>query len=100
MSIRATAGLFEPLLRYYCLCMVVFSMQENIEQRYATETFASLTEAYKDVTLSITMGFKWQNTFKVGRENVEGDPRYERAISSTNEQNVEEVGAVKAKPTD
>jgi len=54
-------GLVEPVLRYCCLCMVMFSnlvtfaMQEIIEQRYAikfcvklnksaTETFASLTE--------------------------------------------------------
>jgi hypothetical protein len=54
---------------YGCLCVVVFrnlvtfAMQENIEQRCAikfcvklnksaTETFASLTEAYGDATLS------------------------------------------------
>ena len=54
-------------------------MQENIEQRYAinfcvklnksaTETFASLTEAYGDATLSRTMVFKWHNAFKEGRE--------------------------------
>jgi len=46
--------------------LVTFAMQENIEQRYAikfcvilnksaTETFASLTEAYGDATLSRTM---------------------------------------------
>jgi len=55
--------------------MVVFynldalAMQENIEQRYAikfsvklnksaTETFASLTEAYGDAAVSKTMAFK------------------------------------------
>ena len=65
MSTRVSTGLVEPVMRYCCLCMVVFSnlvmfaMQENIEQRYsinfcvklnksATETFASLTEAYGD----------------------------------------------------
>ena len=48
--------------------LVTFAMQENIEQRYAikfyvklnksaTETFASLTEAYGDATLSRTMVF-------------------------------------------
>ena len=61
-------------------------MQENIEQRYAikfcvklkksaTETFASLTEAYGDATLSRPMVFKWHTSFKEGRENVEDDPR-------------------------
>ena len=72
MSILVSTGLFEPVVRYCCLCMVVFSnlvtfqIQENIEQRYAikfcvklnksaTETFASLTEAYGYATLSRTM---------------------------------------------
>jgi len=47
--------------------LVTFAMQENIEQRYAikfcvkisksaTETFASLHEAYGDATLSRTVG--------------------------------------------
>ena len=87
--------------------LVTFAMQENIEQRYpikfcvklnksATETFASLTEAYGDATLSRTMGFKWHKAFKEGRENVEDDPRSGRPISSTN-QNVEVVRAVMAK---
>ena len=43
----------------------------------ATETFASLTEAYGDATLSRTMTFKLHNAFKEGRENVEDDPRLE-----------------------
>jgi len=75
-------------------------MQENIEQWYAikfcvklnksaTETFASLTEAYGDATLSRTMVFKWHKAFKEGRENVEDDPRSGKSISSTNDQNVE-----------
>ena len=83
---------------YWCLCVVVFcnlvtfAMQENIEQRYAikfcvklnksaTETFASLTEAYGDATLSRTMIFKWHKAFKEGREDVEDDPRSGRPIS-------------------
>jgi len=41
----------------------------------ATETFASLTEAYGDAILSRTMVFKWHKAFKEGRENVEDDPR-------------------------
>ena len=66
-----------------CLCMVTFYhlvtfvMQENIEQCYttkfcvklnksATETFASLTEAYGGATLSRTMVFKWHEAFKEG----------------------------------
>ena len=74
MSILVSTGLVEPVVRCCCLCMVVFSnlvmfaMQENIEQWYAikfcmklnesaTEAFASLTEAYGDGTLSRTMGF-------------------------------------------
>ena len=81
MSILLSTGLVEPVVRYCCLCMVVFSnlvrfaMQENIEQRYAikfcvklnksaTETFASLTEAYGDATLSRTMVFKWYKLSK------------------------------------
>jgi len=32
------------------------------------ETFASLTEAYGDATLSRTMVFKWHKAFKEGRE--------------------------------
>jgi len=84
MSILVSTGLVEPVVRYCCLCMVVlsnfvtFAMQENIEQRYAikfcvklnksaTETSASLTEAYGDATLSRTMGFKWYKAFKEGR---------------------------------
>ena len=43
------------------------------------------------------MGFKWQKAFKEGRENVEYDPRSERPISSTDDQNVEVVRAVMAK---
>ena len=83
---------------YWCLCvvefcnLVTFAMQENIEQRYAikfcvilnksaTETFASLTEAYGDATLSRTMIFKWHKAFKEGRENVEDNPRSGRPIS-------------------
>jgi len=75
MSILVSTGMVEPVVRYCCLCMVVFSnlvkfaMQENVEQCYAikfcvkikksaTETFASLTEAYGDATLSRTMVFK------------------------------------------
>jgi len=72
MSILVSTGMIESVVRYCCLCMVVFynfvmfAMQENIEQRYAikfcvklnrsaTETFASLTKAYGDATLSRTM---------------------------------------------
>ena len=69
MSILVSTGLVASVVRYCCLSMVVFynlvtfAMQENIEQRYtikfcvklnksATETFASLTEACGDATLS------------------------------------------------
>ena len=88
--------------------LVMFAMQENIEQRYAikfcvklnksaTEIFASLTEAYGDATLSRTMVLKWHRALKEGRENVEDDPRSGRPISSTNDQNVEVVRDVMAK---
>jgi len=88
--------------------LVTFAMQENIEQRYAikfcvklsksaTETFASLTEAYGDATLSRTMVFKWHKAFKEGLENVEDDPCSGRPNSSTNDQKVEVVRAVMAK---
>ena len=85
--------------------LVMFAMQENIEQQYAikfcvklnksaTETFASLTEAYADAILSRTIVFKWHKAFKEGRENVEDDPRSGRPISSTNDQNLEQAPAV------
>ena len=88
--------------------LVTFAMQENIKQRYAikfcvklnksaTETFASLTEAYEDATLLRTVVFKWHKAFKEGRENVEDDPRSGRPVSSTNDQNVEVVRTVMAK---
>ena len=88
--------------------LVMFAMQENIEQWYAikfcvklnksaTETFASLTEAYGDATLSRSVVFKWHKAFKEGRENVEDDPHSGRPISSTNDQNVELVQAVMVK---
>ena len=74
MSILVSTGLVEPVMRHCCVCMVVFSnlvpfsMQENIEQRYAikfcvklnksaTETFASLTEAYGDPLYIENYGF-------------------------------------------
>jgi len=83
MSILVSTGLVTSVVRYCCLYMVVFynlvtfAMQENIEQRYAikfcvklnksaTKTFASLTEAYGDATLSRTMVFKWHKAFKEG----------------------------------
>ena len=92
MSILVSTGLVEPVVHYCCLCMVMFSnlvtfgMQENIEQWYAikfcvklnksaTETFASLTEAYGDAALLRTMVFKWHKAFKEGCENVEDSPR-------------------------
>ena len=101
MYILVSTGLVEPVARYCCLCMVVFfnlvtsAMQENIEQRYAikvcvklnksaTETFASLTEAYGDATLSRTMVFKWHKAFKEGRENAEDNPRSGRPINLVN----------------
>jgi len=114
MSLLVSTGLAELVVRYCCLCMVVFyhlvtlEMQEDIEQRYAikfcvklnksaTETFASLTEAYGDATLSRTMVFRWHRAFKEGRENFEDDPRSGRPMSSSNDQNVEVVRAVMAK---
>ena len=101
-------------MRYCCLCMVVFynlvtfAMQENIEQNYAnkfcvklnkspTETFASLTKAYEDATLSRNMVFKWHKAFKESQENVEDHPHSGRPISSTNDQNVEVVRAAMVK---
>ena len=85
---------FIPSLRLRC--------RKIIEQRYAIkfcaklnkssiETFASLTEAYGDATLSRTMIFKWHKAFKEGRQNIEDDPHSGRPILSTNDQNVEVV---------
>ena len=114
MSILVSTGLVEAVVRYCCLCMVMFSnlftfvMQENIGQRYAiklcvkldksaTEIFSSLTEAYGGVTLSRTMVFNWYKALKEGRENVEDDPHSGTPILSTCDQNVEVVLAVMAK---
>ena len=114
MSILVSSGLVESVVRCCCLCAVVFcnlitfAMQENIEQRYtskfcvklnksATETFASLSEAYGDATLSRTMVCNWHKAFKEGRENVEDDPCSGRPVLSTNDKNVEVVRAVMAK---
>ena len=108
MSKLVSTGLVEPVVRYCCLCMVVFSnvvtfaIQENIQQRYAikfcvklnksaTETFVSLTKTYGDATLSRTIVFKWHKAFKEGLENVEDNPHSGRPVSSTNDQNVEVV---------
>jgi len=50
MSILVSTGLVEPVVRYCCLCMVVFSnlvtfaMQENIEQRYAIKFCVKLNK--------------------------------------------------------
>jgi hypothetical protein len=63
----------------------------------ATETVASLMEVYGDATHSRNMVFKWHRAFRECRENVEADPRSGRSVSSTNDQNVEVVRAVKAK---
>jgi len=74
MSILVSTGLVEPVACFCCLCvvgfynLVTFAMQENIEQQYAIkfcvklnksakQTFASLTEAYGDATVSRTMVF-------------------------------------------
>ena len=87
---------------------VTFAMQENIEQRYAikfcvklnksaTETFASLTEAYGGAAVSRTVVFKWHKALKEGRENVEDCPGSGRPISSTNGRYVEVVRTVMAK---
>src|SRR5215475_10722819 len=101
-----STGLVASVVHYCCLFMVVFynlvtfAMQENIEQRYVikffvklnksdTERFASLTEAYGDVTLLINMVFKWHKAFQEGRKIVEYEPRSGRQISPTNDQNVE-----------
>ena len=114
MLLLVSTGLVESFVRYCCLCVVVFyqlvafAMQENMEQRYAikfcvklnksaTETFASLTEAYGDATLSRTVVFKWHKAFKKDRENVEDDPHSGRPISSTSDENVEVVRAVTVK---
>ena len=92
MSILVSTGLVESVVRYCCLCMLMFynhvrfAMQKNIEQRCAikfcvklkksaTETFASLPEAYGNATLSRTMVFKCHKAFKGGQENVKDDPR-------------------------
>jgi len=72
MSMLVSTGSVESVVRYCCLCIVVFcnlvtfAMQENIGQRYTikfcvklnksvTETFVALTEAYGDVTLLRTI---------------------------------------------
>jgi len=51
MSILVSTGLVESVVRYCCLCMVVFynlvtfAMQENIEQRYAIKFCMKLNKS-------------------------------------------------------
>ena len=88
MTLAACSNLFQlDWLRQSCAsavcvrsCFITslrLRCRKIIEQRYAikfyvkhnksaTETSASLTEAYGDATLSRTMVFKWQKAFKEG----------------------------------
>jgi len=125
MSILVSTGLVGAVVHYCCLCMVMvsnlvmFAMQENIEQWYAIQFCVKLNICHRDIcfinqslwrchsienyaTLSRTMPlyrelwffFKLHKAFKEGQENVEDYPRSGRPISSTNDQNVEVVRAL------
>jgi len=54
MSILIVTGLVDSVVRYCCLCMVVFSnlvmfaMQENIEQRYAIKFYVEINKSATD----------------------------------------------------
>jgi len=91
-----STGLVESVVRYCCLCMVVFYdlitfvMQEN-KERDATKFCVKLNKSATETLPSLT------KAFKEGRENVEDDSCSGRPISSRNDQNVEVVQAVMVK---
>ncbi|UYV75854.1 hypothetical protein LAZ67_13001562, partial [Cordylochernes scorpioides] len=77
-------------------------MDRSIEQRYAikfcfclgkiaSETFAMITEAYKEDALSRAHVFRWFNEFKNGRESVEDMERSGRPSTSRVEETVAKV---------
>ncbi|UYV71021.1 hypothetical protein LAZ67_8001448 [Cordylochernes scorpioides] len=81
---------------------IINSMDRSIEQRYAikfcfrlgknaSETFAMITEAYKEDTLSRAQVFRWFNEFKNGRESVEDMERSGRPSTSRVEETVAKV---------
>lgn len=77
-------------------------MDRSIEQRYAikfcfrlgktaSETFAMITEAYKEDSLSRAQVFRWFNEFKNGRESVEDMERSGRPSTSRVDETVAKV---------
>jgi len=81
-------------------------MQRSLEQRYAirfcaklgksgSETLQLLRTAYGDAAvLSSAQVFRWNKTFKDGRDSVEDEQRAWRPSTSRNENNVARVEAV------
>uniref|UniRef100_A0A1B6I2H1 Mos1 transposase HTH domain-containing protein n=1 Tax=Homalodisca liturata TaxID=320908 RepID=A0A1B6I2H1_9HEMI len=77
-------------------------MDRSIEQRYAikfcfrlgktaSETFAMITEAYKEHALSRAQVFRWFNEFKNGRKSVEDMERSGRPSTSRVDKTVAKV---------
>ena len=80
----------------------ILKMDRSIEQRYAikfcfrldktaSETFAMITEAYKEDSLSRAQVFRWFNEFKNGRESVEDMERSGRPSTSRVDETVAKV---------
>lgn len=84
--------------------MVIFynfvMFEENIEQfyaikfcvklnKFATETFESLTKAYEDATLLKTMILKYHKAFTKDRGNIQKKFNFGKIISSTKDRNLE-----------
>ena len=67
MSILVSTGLVEPVVRYCCLCTVVFSnlvtfaMQEKIEQRYAFKFWERIRKRVQLVRRDIADDWVLQN---------------------------------------
>ncbi|XP_046687203.1 protein GVQW3-like, partial [Homalodisca vitripennis] len=77
-------------------------MDRSIEERYAikfcfrlgktaSETFAMITEAYKEHALSRAQVFRWFNEFKNGRESVEDVERSGRPSTSRVDESVDKL---------
>ena len=76
--------------------MMSFEQKINLKFRVrlgktSIKTFKFLQEVYRDAMMSRTRIFEWRKSFKVGKEDVEDDPRSLRPTTSRTNENVEFV---------
>ena len=65
----------------------------NLDKTF-TETFRKLQQAYGDDCLSRTQCYKWYPRFESGRTFIEDDPKSVRSVTSTDDDQIEDVRAV------